>query len=34
MSIDAFATPSFGPLGIVDNNEVIFIEKILYLKKF
>lgn len=27
MSIDAFATPSFGPLGIVDNNEVIFYRK-------
>jgi L-asparaginase len=24
MSINAFATPSFGPLGIVDNNAVIF----------
>ncbi|WP_139904506.1 asparaginase [Clostridium thermarum] len=24
MSINAFATPSFGPLGIVDNNTVIF----------
>jgi asparaginase (EC 3.5.1.1) len=24
MSINAFATPSFGPLGIVDNNDVIF----------
>lgn len=24
MSINAFSTPSFGPLGIVDNNDVIF----------
>lgn len=27
LSIDAFGTPSFGPLGFVDNNEVIFYRK-------
>lgn len=27
LSIDAFSTPGFGPLGIVDNNEVIFYRK-------
>lgn len=27
MALDAFQTPSFGPLGIVDNNRVIFYRK-------
>lgn len=33
VSIDAFATPSFGPLGIVDNNEVIFYRNNVLSKK-
>ncbi len=32
LSLDTFKSPEFGPLGIVDNDEVIFLQRN-YIKK-
>ncbi|GAB6169992.1 asparaginase [Clostridium carnis] len=34
MSLNAFVTPNFGPIGIVDNNKVIFYRKVKKIKSY